>query len=386
MNYQKAPFPWFGGKTKAAPAVWAALGNVDHYVEPFAGSLANLILRPHEPNRTYHSETVNDLDGLLVNVWRSIQMSPEATAEAASWPVTEADVHARHCALVRWRAEQQLEHLMGDPLWHDPIMAGWWLYGQCAWIGSGWCSGRGPWAPDETGRLVRSGGGGVNRKRPHLGDDGMGVHRPQMREAGIHCKRPHLGNDGQGVHRPQMREAGADLHAMTMPELLRWFDFLSARLRHVRIVNGSWERVCTSGALKILSVRGAKADKFAGVFLDPPYRVTGTRDANLYAEDEGDKLSADVYQWCLEFGAHDWLRIVLAGFEGEHDGLTAAGWREVEWYEAGFLQGGMNNARKAGDKNTQRKERLWMSPACLDVGAVGAADVAPSTLFAGAAK
>ncbi len=121
----KAPFPWFGGKARAAGEVWAALGDVDHYVEPFAGSLAVLLGRPHRANRTYHSETVNDADGLLVNAWRSIALSPEATAEAASWPVAEADLHARHLALVRWREDHQLEHLMGDPAWHDPTMAGW---------------------------------------------------------------------------------------------------------------------------------------------------------------------------------------------------------------------------------------------------------------------
>lgn len=36
----KSPFPWFGGKSRAASIVWARLGNVDNYVEPFAGSLA----------------------------------------------------------------------------------------------------------------------------------------------------------------------------------------------------------------------------------------------------------------------------------------------------------------------------------------------------------
>ena len=35
----KAPFPWFGGKSQAAPLVWSLLGDVDHYVEPFAGAL-----------------------------------------------------------------------------------------------------------------------------------------------------------------------------------------------------------------------------------------------------------------------------------------------------------------------------------------------------------
>lgn len=116
IDERKTPFPYFGGKSDAAEKVWAALGDVEHYIEPFAGSLAVLLRRPHEVGRTYYSETVNDLDGLLVNVWRSLKLSPDATAEAASWPVIEADLHARHLALVRWRAElrRQAAMLMGD--------------------------------------------------------------------------------------------------------------------------------------------------------------------------------------------------------------------------------------------------------------------------------
>ena len=34
----KAPFVWFGGKRRVAPEVWAALGDVPNYIEPFAGS------------------------------------------------------------------------------------------------------------------------------------------------------------------------------------------------------------------------------------------------------------------------------------------------------------------------------------------------------------
>ena len=85
-NLAKAPFPWFGGKSKAAPIVWELLGDVGHYVEPFAGSLAVLLNRPHPCNRSYHSETVNDLDGFVVNAWRAMQMDPEGTAFHASWP------------------------------------------------------------------------------------------------------------------------------------------------------------------------------------------------------------------------------------------------------------------------------------------------------------
>lgn len=42
----KAPFPWFGGKSRAAPLAWAAMGDVGAYCEPFAGSLACLLARP----------------------------------------------------------------------------------------------------------------------------------------------------------------------------------------------------------------------------------------------------------------------------------------------------------------------------------------------------
>lgn len=38
VKASKAPFPYFGGKSKAAPLVWQLLGDVEHYVEPFAGS------------------------------------------------------------------------------------------------------------------------------------------------------------------------------------------------------------------------------------------------------------------------------------------------------------------------------------------------------------
>ena len=32
-----APFPYFGGKRRAAPTIWRALGDPSGYVEPFAG-------------------------------------------------------------------------------------------------------------------------------------------------------------------------------------------------------------------------------------------------------------------------------------------------------------------------------------------------------------
>lgn len=394
IDYCKAPMPWFGGKSKAAPAVWDALGDVAHYVEPFAGTLAVLLNRPHPCNRAYSSETVNDADGLLVNAWRAIQLHPEATAEAASWPVTECDKHARQIALLRWREQMQLEHLMGDPRWCDPEMAGWWLYGICTHIGGGWCSGEGPWTADETGRLVKQAkpGTGQRRSLPHISDNGRGVHRPQLREPGVSRGLPHLSNNGRGVHHAGTREPGVsrgrphisdngngvhhagtrepgvlsndpdnEFHPLTMPELIRWFQWLSARLRHVRIVNGDWKRVCTSGAAKILEVRSGKG--VAGFFLDPPYADTAGRDDGLYAVEDLTVAHA-VREWCLNNGDDPDYRIVLAGFEGEHGTeLEDAGWRAVEWFKAGFLQGGYAQQSKGGTQ--QHRERLWLSPYCL---------------------
>ena len=45
-----APFPWFGGKSKVSNIVWERFGNVPNYVEPFFGSGAVLLNRPHEPH------------------------------------------------------------------------------------------------------------------------------------------------------------------------------------------------------------------------------------------------------------------------------------------------------------------------------------------------
>lgn len=108
----KAPFPYFGGKSRIAERVWAALGSdVTNYVEPFAGSLACLLARPGGAGKV---ETVNDYDGLLANVWRAMRHDPDAVAHHADWPVNECDLHARHGWLVGQR-DSITPRLMGDP-------------------------------------------------------------------------------------------------------------------------------------------------------------------------------------------------------------------------------------------------------------------------------
>ena len=76
-----APFPYFGGKRRAAPLVWGALGDPSGYVEPFAGSAAVLLARPAFTGRRV--ETINDADGWLVNTWRAIALHPGDVARHA---------------------------------------------------------------------------------------------------------------------------------------------------------------------------------------------------------------------------------------------------------------------------------------------------------------
>jgi DNA adenine methylase len=317
-----APFPWFGGKKPVAGKVWAALGNVEHYVEPFFGSGAVLLSRPHAPK----VETVNDADGLLANFWRSVRADPEAVAHHADWPTNEADLHARHLWLVSRRSE--ITRLMADPDAFDAKAAGWWVWGLCNWIGSGWCSGEGPWIAHDgeladSRKLPRlSAGQGINRKLPHL-SAGRGINR----------KLPHMGDAGRGE------------------VILAWFGALAARLRGVRVACGDWTRVCGPSVLRA-------GGGVCGVFLDPPYSQDDR--ATVYAHESD--AARDCLEWCIANGSSPDLRIVLAGYAGEHDALADKhGWRAVRWK----AKGGYGSQGETRGRDNATRETLWLSPHCI---------------------
>lgn len=312
----RAPFPWFGGKRRVAPQVWDALGDVDNYVEPFAGSLAVLLERPARFDRwETGAEIVNDKDQFISNFWRALTSDPEQVAHHANWPVNEADLLSRHLWLVN-TGRERLTAMDNDPDWFDAKVAGWWVWGLCAWIGSGWCSGTGA-------HHLGTGGQGVNRQLPHLGR-GQGVNR----------QLPHIGDAGQGVTAYMVALAG--------------------RLRRTRVCCGDWSRVVTNGAL----AQGATV----GVFLDPPY-LGDIRRSDLYAVDDH-TISHEVREWCLTNGDNPRLRIVLAGYLPEHDHLIPDTWRRVR-YSANAAYSTTNSAkRQDGNHKNRHLECLWMSPAC----------------------
>jgi DNA adenine methylase len=75
----KAPFAYFGGKTVLAPRIASLLPDHRHYVEPFAGSLAVLLAKA--PSKL---ETVNDIDGDLMQFWRVLRDRTEELVKAAA--------------------------------------------------------------------------------------------------------------------------------------------------------------------------------------------------------------------------------------------------------------------------------------------------------------
>jgi len=371
----KAPFVWFGGKRRVAAQVWEALGDADNYVEPFAGSLAVLLGRPHDMgDGRRRAETVNDADGFLANFWRAIALDPEAVAHHADYPVNEVDLFARHLWLVNTGRSRLLNGMEADPEFYDAKIAGWWAWGVNAWIGSGWCSGAGPWTTDAgiVSKLPHlwDAGQGVNRKLPHLGDAGRGVNRklPHLGDAGRGVKRqlPHLGDAGRGVNRqrPHLGDAGrAGFNNLQYRAdgIAAYFTQLANRLRDTRVCCGDWSRVVTAGALSFGST--------VGVFLDPPY-LGDVRTADLYSVDDH-TIAHGVRQWALDNGDNPRYRIVLAGYSAEHDHLMPDTWRRVRWSASAAYQSTKSAARSAdgdtsGNLGNRHGECLWLSPHCVD--------------------
>lgn len=314
----RAPVPYFGSKRLAAPIIWDALGDVPNLVIGFAGSLSELLGRP-VPGKV---ETVNDRSGLVANFWRAVQADPDAAAAAADQPVIEVDLHAWHARLTREAAPLR-ERLESDPEYFDAVLAGRWAWGASAWLGGGWCDGK-LWKK----RPEISGGSGRART-------GHGVHSLEGR-----------GGYGRGVHQRAGRRAG----------LVAWMRALADRLRFVRIICGDFERV--------LSPAVTTAHGLTGVILDPPY-TPEERCKRLYEVEDAKDLPEEMLvarraaRWAREHGDDPLLRIVLCGFEGEHEMPTT--WRCIPWKG----HGGYGLQAQGRGRANRERERLWLSPSCL---------------------
>jgi hypothetical protein len=362
----KSPYPYFGGKSRAARLVWRRFGDVRAAIEPFFGSGAFLLNRPLPFQGV---ETVNDLDGFIANFWRAVKADPEAVADHADWPVNENDLHARHAWLLAQKETMQTR-LEGDAEYFDAKVAGWWVWGMSCWIGAGFCSGNGPWrvivAEDGSRQLVHlsDAGQGVNRQRVHLSDAGRGVNRKRVHLSnagrGVNRQLVHLSDAGRGVNRQLVHLSDAGRGAkpgLGECGLLAWIKALSQRMERVRVCCGDWTRVCgghTGDALTHFFGAGQPC----GVFLDPPYADTADRHGTLYRVDS-DSIAHKVREWAIAHGGDERLRIALCGYDGEHE--MPADWSCVSWKAPGGYAK-LGNGR--GKRNCAR-ERIWFSKFCL---------------------
>ncbi|HEY1088564.1 MAG TPA: DNA adenine methylase [Archangium sp.] len=248
----KAPFPWFGGKSRVAHLVWNAFGDVANYVEPFAGSLAVLLGRPSAPR----IETVNDLDCYLANFWRAVQYAPEEVARWADWPVSEIDLHARH-RCDRTASEKRRPALSASNGVHKRDTRG---------ISAQW----------NKRPVLGKGARGVQRTAdfeqiPVLGGS-RGAANRGVHATGLVKKLPLLsGGAGHGV--------GVHNRGIEYGPVYDWMNALAARLRRVRVCCGDWTRVLGRSSTELIGV--------TGIFFDPPY-LADFRDPSLYGTESAD--------------------------------------------------------------------------------------------------
>ena len=178
-----------GGKSRVAPTVWDYLGDCANVIEPFCFSAAFLLARPAD--HTGRVETLSDINVYVSNFWRATSSDPEAVAQHADSPVNEADLHARHRYLVLSDDAREFRRRMRtDPTYYDARIAGWWCWGACCWIGSGWCDVGVEW---EQVPLLRgdagAAGAGVNSS---AGPDKMRSLEGPTEESGGKGKMPRL--------------------------------------------------------------------------------------------------------------------------------------------------------------------------------------------------
>lgn len=279
MGMQYRPlFPYFGGKSKVSDVIWEKFGSVNSYIEPFCGSAAVLLKKPD--SLLLKASTINDIDGFIVNLWRSLKFAADEVEYCADYPPTEQDLLARNRFLKEER-DSLTEYLIRDPMFYSTKHAGWWLWGAGIWLGRGWAS------------------TDYKHKLPAAPKAFCGIHR--------------------------RTETEESLHSLIFE--------VSAKLKKTRITCGDWRRVLTN--CNFLDVVPA------GIFLDPPYSTNDHNYSNAYYHN-GNPFN-DCVAWCKENGRDRRFRIALSGYAtNETSGLQDLGWTVYNWDTKGRMNNRSN--------------------------------------------
>lgn len=290
-NVLKAPYQWFGSKRQVCSAIWERFGDPDVFIDPFFGSGAILLGRPHEGGL----EVINDADSLLCNVWRAITYAPEETAKAATYPPSENDIIARHKWLMK-EGRKRTELLKEDPFAYDVQAAGFWLYALSAYVGGNFCDGKSH----------------LNQEAKIPSMSSMGIHRGEL--------------DGD------------------VGKMIEYFKKLSWRLRNVKIACGDWSRLTTPAVTIQHGITAAA--------IDPPY--VGTEHSIQYGGDLANAAAIEhvahkARKWAIEVGQDRRYRVAYCGYEGLE---FPKDWEVFEWKAGG---GYGNQGEGRGRKNATRE-------------------------------
>ena len=127
-----------------------------------------------------------------------------------------------------------------------------------------------------------------------------------------------------------------------------WFTTLAERLQRTYILCTDWSK-CLSPTL--LGITPSVSNPCA-IFFDPPY---ATKERRLVYRQDSDTLALDVQKWAIEHQDNPYLRICIAGFEGDYEPFPDS-WERVVW-----------STRQGSKKSDHHNDCLWFSPNCLSV-------------------
>jgi site-specific DNA-adenine methylase len=127
--------------------------------------------------------------------------------------------------------------------------------------------------------------------------------------------------------------------------LTEWIYALRKRLDKVEILCTDWTKPVSDAHL---SVSYGSGKQHTSVFLDPPYEGFET----LYKHRVS--VSSQVRQWCIDKSDFEQLRIVVCGYNNEHDELL----------DYGFIKHVSKSVGGNLKENNDNDEYIWASKSC----------------------
>lgn len=149
----KAIAPWFGAKRNLADEIVRELGSHRVYWEPFCGSMAVLLAKP-----PCAMETVNDLNGDVVNLARVVQDSVLSVELHRRLELTLMSESLHREAALRWRSAGY----RGDD---KPDVDAAYDYFLCSWLGRNGVAGTSSYNQGFCVRYTANGGHSAKRWR-----------------------------------------------------------------------------------------------------------------------------------------------------------------------------------------------------------------------------